>query len=67
MSTRCKGCDRELLMVKRKNRQPDEWEDLCGICRSASFVQYNYMNDHQYVLEHAKDGEVTKPHDCSKF
>ena len=52
-------------MIRDKKNAKGELEDLCGLCRSASFAQYNYLNDHRYVLQDAQDGDVSHPHDCS--
>jgi len=65
MATNCRACDRQLLMIRDKKNAKGELEDLCGLCRSASFAQYNYLNDHRYVLQDAQDGDVSHPHDCS--
>jgi len=69
MATRCKGCDVSLLMVtnKRSKDARSELEDLCGMCRSASFGNYNYSYDHRYVLQDAEDGDVSQPYDCSGY
>lgn len=69
MATRCTACNQELLFISRKRRKEaqDELEDLCGVCRSASFGNYNYVYDHRYVLQDAEDGDVSQPHDCSGY
>ncbi len=69
MASKCKACNQDLLMItnKRSKDARHELEDLCGVCRSASFGNYNFVYDHQYVLQDAEDGDVSTPHDCSGY
>ena len=65
MSTRCKGCNRKLFDSEISQfKNENEYEDLCGVCRSASYSQYDYINDHEYTQGHLSssfDGGLTPP------
>jgi len=66
LSLRCVACDQPLLDFKRRRKETGDFEDMCGPCRSAAFSQYNFVYDHEYVLQDARDGDVSLPLDCSK-
>lgn len=58
MSTRCKCCNRKLSdsEISFFNEELQEYEDMCGICRSASLARVDYFNEHEYTLQDLKEG-----------
>lgn len=57
MSTRCKSCNDILEIIVEHDIDGEiVLEDLCGNCREAAASEYNYVYDHQFVLEDAEEG-----------
>lgn len=57
--SRCVCCGRKLYvteMVQKKVSSPEEYEDLCNICKIASFEEYDYLADHEFVCGGVREG-----------
>ena len=56
--SRCKGCNRKLFdtEIATLNEKSQSLEDLCNICKSASYSEFDYFNEHEYVHGSLKEG-----------
>jgi hypothetical protein len=58
MSTRCKCCNRKLFDSEMSvvNELTGDIEDMCNVCKTHAYSEYDYFNDHEYVLGDLKEG-----------
>lgn len=53
---RCRCCNKDMIRETINEEMEDGFDDLCGRCISFALTEYDYVYDHEHILENATEG-----------
>ena len=66
MATRCVACDKPFLSLPDHPFLANQTDDICSYCKAMGNSLYNYTEDHEFILDNARQG-VTETKDMSNY